>query len=98
LQPSGFGSRTYAKKPILSREGANVELVKEGVGLAKTEGKYSTEACVYQELFAIPDFGGGRYPVIGSWTVGGEACGMGIREDGLITGNTARFIPHIIEG
>ena len=24
------------------------------------------------------------------------AAGMGIREDGLITGNTARFVPHII--
>jgi hypothetical protein len=27
----------------------------------------------------------------------GHAAGMGIREDGLITGNTARFVPHVIE-
>ena len=26
------------------------------------------------------------------------AAGIGIREDGLITGNTARFVPHVIEG
>lgn len=92
------GCYDYVKKPILSREGANVELVKDGKALVKTEGKYSTEACIFQEMFAIPDFGGGRYPIIGSWSVAGEPCGMGIREDGLITGNTARFIPHIIEG
>ena len=30
--------------------------------------------------------------------VNGEAAGMGIREDGRITGNRARFIPHVIEG
>jgi glutathionylspermidine synthase len=34
--------------------------------------------------------------VIGSWVVDGEPVGMGIREDGLITGNTARFVPHIV--
>jgi glutathionylspermidine synthase len=34
--------------------------------------------------------------VIGSWVVGGEACGMGIREDsGLVTRNTSRFVPHL---
>jgi glutathionylspermidine synthase len=37
-------------------------------------------------------------PVIGSWVVDGEAVGMGIREAGLITGNTARFTPHMITG
>jgi glutathionylspermidine synthase len=89
---------SYVKKPILAREGADIEIVQAGKILAKTEGKYAEVPCVYQELFAIPDFGGGRYPVIGSWCVDGEAVGMGIREDGLITGNKARFIPHIIEG
>ncbi len=38
----------------------------------------------------------GRYPVVGSWIVNGHACGMGIREDdGLITRNTSRFLPHL---
>jgi glutathionylspermidine synthase len=36
--------------------------------------------------------------VLGAWIVDGEPAGMGIREDGPITGNTARFIPHIIQG
>jgi len=35
--------------------------------------------------------------VIGSWIVDGEPAGMGIREDGLITSNLARFVPHILE-
>lgn len=36
--------------------------------------------------------------MIGSWLVDGEPAGIGIREDGLITGNTARFVPHVIDG
>ena len=36
------------------------------------------------------------YPVLGVWSVDGKAAGMGIREDGLITGNRARFVPHVI--
>ena len=40
----------------------------------------------------------GRRPVIGAWIVGDEAAGIGIREDdGPITGNLARFVPHVIE-
>jgi glutathionylspermidine synthase len=35
--------------------------------------------------------------VIGSWVVDGVPAGMGVREDGLITGNTASFVPHAIE-
>ena len=43
----------------------------------------------------MPSFNG-RYPVIGSWIVNGHACGMDIREDdGLITRNTSRSLPHI---
>lgn len=36
--------------------------------------------------------------MIGAWIVDGQPAGMGIREDGPITGNTARFVPHIIDG
>jgi Glutathionylspermidine synthase preATP-grasp len=43
----------------------------------------------------LPSFDG-RYPVVGSWIVNGHACGVGIREDdGLITRNTSRFLPHL---
>ena len=49
---------------------------------------------MYQAYSALPEFSG-NYPVIGSWIVGDEAAGMGIRENTQrITTNTSRFIPH----
>lgn len=87
---------SYAAKPFLSPEGANIELVKQGHTLARTDGAYEGSTR-YQELYPLKGFGH-AYPVLGSWIVNGEAAGMGIREDGLITGNGARFVPHGIEG
>jgi len=40
---------------------------------------------------------GTSYPVIGSWVIGGESAGIGIREtDHLITDNHSRFVPHVM--
>ncbi len=86
---------SYAQKPILSREGANVRLVRDGAQIAATDGAYGQTPVIYQGLLDLPQFDG-AYPVIGSWVVDGQPAGMGIREDGLITGNLARFVPHII--
>jgi glutathionylspermidine synthase len=88
---------TFVAKPFLAREGSNIEVVDRGQTLARTRGEYSDGLTIYQELYPLRNFGNG-YPVIGSWVVDGEAAGMGVREDGLITGNQARFIPHIIRG
>ncbi len=86
----------YVRKPIFSREGANVSVVQGGMGLESTGGEYGAEGFVYQALAPIPDFGGNR-PVIGSWVVGDESCGIGIREsDGWITQDTSRFVPHCL--
>jgi glutathionylspermidine synthase len=87
----------HVRKPLLAREGANVSIVKGGEIRAETSGHYGSEGYVHQALYDLPGDGQNR-PVIGSWMVDGASVGMGIREDGLITGNTARFIPHIIEG
>lgn len=87
---------SYVSKPVLAREGANIEVVERGQVVARSEGAYSRSRLLFQERFALKDFGRG-YPVIGSWIVGSEAAGMGIREDGLITGNRARFVPHVIQ-
>ena len=87
----------YCKKPIYSREGANVELVKDRRTVEQTSGDYGAEGYIYQELVEIEPQDG-MYPVIGSWIVGGEACGMGIRENvSRISDNMSYFIPHIIE-
>ena len=90
-------SHSYVKKPILAREGANITLVKSGQQIASSDGAYAGSPAIYQGLYDLPDFNGSR-PVVGSWIVDGEPAGMGIREDGLITGNLSRFVPHIIDG
>ena len=86
----------YVKKPILSREGANIEMVKNNLTLQKTDGAYGKEGYIYQDLCTLPNFSN-HYPVIGSWIIGQEPAGIGIREaNSLITDNKSRFIPHII--
>jgi glutathionylspermidine synthase len=83
----------YVKKPLLAREGANITL-KTKNGQLTEAGDYGAEGYVYQGVAKLPDFGG-RYPVIGSWIVGDEPAGIGIREDdGPITRNSSRFVPH----
>ncbi|GAB4094323.1 glutathionylspermidine synthase family protein [Flaviaesturariibacter terrae] len=88
----------FVKKPILGREGANVHIVRDGQLEQYTDGHYGREGYVFQELFELPEFDG-NYPVIGSWIIGQEPAGMGIREaDGLVTDNKSRFVPHLIDG
>ncbi|WP_187477536.1 glutathionylspermidine synthase family protein [Amniculibacterium sp. G2-70] len=90
------GLINYVKKPLLSREGANIEIIKNGMSIEKTEGDYGEEGFVYQDYFELPVFDG-QTPILGSWLIGGEAAGLGIRESStLITTNTSRFVPHFI--
>jgi glutathionylspermidine synthase len=97
LLPAYFDEKSfsleYVKKPLLAREGANVTLRAPHEDIAEP-GAYGAEGFVYQGLAKLPDFGG-RYPVIGSWIVGDEPAGIGIREDDSpITRNSSRFVPH----
>lgn len=88
---------SYAKKPIFSREGANIELWKDGKLISSDEGPYGAEGFVYQQLVDMPNFDG-FYPVIGSWVIGGKSSGICIREDSSkITTNMSHFIPHYFE-
>ena len=60
-----------------------------------TPGPYGDVPCIYQEYQPLPEFDR-RFAVVGSWMVNGHACGIGIREDeGPITRNTSRFVPHL---
>lgn len=98
LLPAYFGrSRDltqYVKKPLFSREGANI-MMKTDSGLLRSGGPYDDSQCVFQALGPVPNIDG-NYPVIGSWVIDGEAHGMGIREsDGPITDNLSRFVPHM---
>ena len=84
------------RKPIYSREGANVELVSAGATLVEQTGPYGAEGFIRQAFAPLPNFSG-QYPVLGSWLVDHTPCGLSIREDeNPITGNTSRFLPHAI--
>jgi glutathionylspermidine synthase len=89
--------RSFARKPLLSREGANVTLVRDGETLARgADAGYGAEGHVWQALWE-PSRPMARNLSIGSWLVRGVPAGAGLREsDGPITGNLARFVPHLV--
>jgi glutathionylspermidine synthase len=84
----------YAKKPLYSREGANIELYSNNKCLVKADGPYGGEGHIYQALQFLPSFDG-HHPVIGSWVIDGQSAGMCIREDSaIVTTNISNFVPH----
>ncbi len=94
-----------AAKPKLGREGANVSIADldaqgdvTGAPIAHAEGPYGKEGYIYQEAvpLAVAETSAGQvHAVVGSWIIGDESRGIGIREsESLITGNTSRFVPH----
>ena len=87
---------SFVRKPLYSREGANVALVSGGVTLVEQQGPYGAEGFIRQALAPLPNFSG-QYPVLGSWLIDHTPCGLSVREDeNPITGNTSRFLPHAI--
>jgi glutathionylspermidine synthase len=77
----------FVQKPLYSREGEDVTILRRG-------DPVDPEFHIFQEYAPIPEFEG-RTPVIGSWVIGEEAAGIGIRESsGPITDNLSHFIPH----
>jgi glutathionylspermidine synthase len=87
---------SYVRKPLYSREGANVTLVSGGSAIDAQPGPYGEEGFIRQMLMPLPTFAD-QYPVLGSWLVDDVPCGLSIREDeNPITGNMSRFIPHAI--
>lgn len=94
---SANGMQNYVKKPLLSREGANIEVIKGGKLSEQTLGEYGEEGFIYQALADLHHEETG-YSIIGSWVIGQEACGITFREsDQFITTDKSRFVPHIIE-
>lgn len=89
--------KDYVKKPLLSREGANISMFKDRQVVESTTGEYGHEGYVYQALAPINKSEKG-YFIVGSWIVGETACGLTFREgDQMITTDKSRFVPHIIE-
>lgn len=85
----------FVRKPMLSREGANVTIENGGLS-AKTDGPYGAEGAIVQAV--APLFRAGpNHAVCGSWVVAGQPAGLCIREDNQpIIGNRSRFVPHYI--
>lgn len=95
-QPSGPLPPGWVRKPLYSREGANVQITLPGGECISSPGRYTQSPVIRQAFHPLPRFAGG-YPLIGSWVVGDTPAGMGIREDAtLITRDTSRFVPHVI--
>jgi len=87
---------SYVRKPLFSREGANVELVDKGRRARVLDLGYGEEGYVRQALHTLTAFDG-NYPVVGAWMVGDEPAGIGLREDrSRVTKNLSRFVPHAI--
>ena len=85
----------WVRKPLFSREGANVAMHLADGSWQESEGPYNGPA-IRQAAHPLTSFDGG-YPLVGSWIVGDQACGIGIREDdSRITRDSARFVPHAI--
>ncbi|NER60144.1 glutathionylspermidine synthase family protein [Pseudomonas sp. MAFF212428] len=94
--PERTVAKGWVRKPFFSREGANVEIHAHDGQRVKEGGPYGGGPNVIQQFHALPQFAG-SYTVIGSWMVGDQPAGIGIREDhSLITKDSSRFLPHAI--
>lgn len=98
-------NKDWVKKPLLSREGANVTKITSGIE-EKLSGSdfnsmYDSSGYIIQEWFDLPEFNDPMYnrskkPIIGAWIIGDKSAGIGIREDfNSVTGNDSHFIPHL---
>jgi glutathionylspermidine synthase len=95
FEPGKFKT-DFVKKPLYSREGANVSITADGKTV-EAPGEYGEEGFIWQAYHPLPSFDS-NYTVIGSWIVGEESAGIGIREDeSPITRNSSRFVPHYFE-
>ena len=93
-----FKHNELVKKPIFSREGANISFIDAKKEMKMSDGPYGQEGFIYQEKHLLPKYGP-HHTLIGSWLVNDKAAGISLREDSQpITQDLSRFIPHIILG
>ena len=90
--------KQLVRKPIFSREGANISIIDNQRTQVASDGPYGEEGFIYQATHLLPQFGE-NYTLIGSWLIDDQAAGISLREDkGPITQDMSRFLPHIILG
>jgi glutathionylspermidine synthase len=87
---------SYIRKPLISREGANISLIRDNATVVTTEGPYNGRQII--QAIAPPAIFDNRHPVLGLWMIDQDCCGMGIRESfSPITGNLSSFVPHFFK-
>jgi glutathionylspermidine synthase len=86
----------WVRKPLFSREGANIRIRTADGGRIDVDGPYGAGPAIRQAYHPLPCFDG-RYALVGSWVVADRPSGIGMREDStLVTRDTSRFLPHAI--
>ena len=88
------------KKPIFSREGANISFTdSSGQPIdddGATDGAYGEEGYIYQQRHLLPTFDE-NHTLIGSWLIDDQPAGISLREDSTaITQDMSRYLPHVI--
>jgi glutathionylspermidine synthase len=97
--PRGEPQAGWVRKPMHSREGANIVMKLADGTRIETGGDYTNRKVIDQRLGPAVCFADGsgaqRWPVLGLWMIDQECGGMGVREDaGRVTGNLSSFVPH----
>jgi glutathionylspermidine synthase len=88
--------KNYVRKPLMSREGANITLVRDNATVVSTPGPYNGKQ-IYQALAPTAVFDN-RHTVLGLWMIDQDCSGLGVRESfSPITGNLSSFIPHFFK-
>ena len=88
--------RDYVRKPLMSREGANITLVRDNATITSTPGPYNGPQIV-QALAPEATFDQ-HHPALGLWMIDQDCAGMGIRESTTaITDNRSSFVPHYFQ-
>ena len=89
-------SGKWIKKPLFSREGANVSIIEGGIENKLSDGPYGEEGYIVQAFEPLPVFEG-NHTLIGSWLVDDMPAGISVREDAsAVTQDLSRYLPHII--
>ena len=88
--------QNYVRKPLMSREGANITFVRDNATVVSTPGPYNGKQIV--QALAPPAVFDNRHTVLGLWMIDQDCCGMGVRESfSPITGNLSSFVPHFFK-
>jgi glutathionylspermidine synthase len=92
-QSSRGAMSDYVRKPLISREGANITLTRDNATVVSTPGPYNGRQIV--QALAPPAVFEHRHTVLGLWMVDQDCCGLGVRESfNPITNNLSSFVPH----